>query len=58
MGLGLTHLASFLFDPSRNPKAEGIPPLSEISMETNRLRLRFDGSRPTEAYRRKVEDLV
>ena len=54
----MSRLAPFLFDSSRNPGAEGIPALSEISMEANRLRLVFDRDPPSEEHRRKVEALV
>ena len=50
--------AAYLFDSSRNPHASTLPALSEVSMEGNRLRLLFGGSRPTEAQRQVVADLV
>jgi len=49
---------AYLFDSSRNPHASTLPALSEVSMEGNRLRLLFGGSRPSEAQRQVVADLV
>lgn len=54
----MLHLASFLFDSSRNPKAEGLPALSEISMRRDALRLLFHGAAVTEAHRAQIEGLV
>src|SRR5438445_6108114 len=49
---------AYLFDSSRNPHASTLPALSEVSMEGNRLRLLFGGSRPSAAQRQVVADLV
>jgi oligopeptide/dipeptide ABC transporter ATP-binding protein len=50
--------AAYLFDSSRNPKAAGLPLLSEIAIGGDRLRLLFGVSRPTEEHRTIVASLV
>jgi oligopeptide/dipeptide ABC transporter ATP-binding protein len=51
-------LATHLFDASSNPKAAGLPPLDEVSLQGQRLRLRFGKAQPTDDHRRLVEGLV
>ena len=51
-------VAAYLFDESRNPEAVGLPPLSEIAIRPNRLRLVFREATPTDAERGQVESLV
>ncbi|HYY47053.1 MAG TPA: ABC transporter ATP-binding protein [Thermoplasmata archaeon] len=50
--------AAYLFDSTRNPKAAGLPLLSEIAIGGDRLRLLFAVLRPTEKDRRIVASLV
>src|SRR5216117_3211038 len=44
-------VAAYLFDSSRNPSAAKLPPLSEVSIQGDRLRLRFARTEPTAADR-------
>ncbi len=50
--------AAYLFDASRNPEAQGLPPLREVAIGGNTLRLLFSGAGPTEAHRSQVSGLV
>jgi oligopeptide/dipeptide ABC transporter ATP-binding protein len=50
--------AAYVFDSSRNPNASDLPPLSEVVMEGDRLRLRFRGGQPSEQHRRLAASLV
>ncbi len=54
----LAPVAAYLFDSSRNPQAEGLPPLREVAIRGNTLGLRFQGARLDEGHRAKVEALV
>jgi oligopeptide/dipeptide ABC transporter ATP-binding protein len=51
-------LAKHLFDASSNPKAEGLPPLEEVSIKGQRLRLLFGKAQLVDAERKLVESLV
>ena len=51
-------LATHLFDASSNPKAAGLPPLDEVSIKGQTLRLLFGKAQPTEDHRTLVEGLV
>ncbi len=51
-------LAAHLFDASSNPKAEGLPPIQEISLAGAKLRLLFGKASPTDVHRSLVERLV
>ncbi|TLZ75735.1 MAG: ABC transporter ATP-binding protein [Methanobacteriota archaeon] len=51
-------VAAYLFDSSRNPSAAKLPPLSEVSIQGDRLRLRFARTEPTAADRDEVAALV
>jgi len=51
-------LARHLFDASSNPKAAGLPPLAEVSIKGQRLRLLFGKEQPTDDERKLVEALV
>ncbi len=51
-------LARHLFDASSNPKAEGLPPLEEVSIKGQTLRLLFGKAQPTDDGRKLVEALV
>ncbi len=51
-------LARHLFDASSNPKAAGLPPLEEVSIKGQRLRLLFGKAQPTDGERKLVEALV
>jgi oligopeptide/dipeptide ABC transporter ATP-binding protein len=54
----IVRLSTRLFDASRNPAARRLPPLEEVRMETDALRLRFRGDKPAEDLRVLVEALV
>jgi oligopeptide/dipeptide ABC transporter ATP-binding protein len=45
------------FDPSRNPRAWGLPPLAKVSLRGDAVRLTFRAP-PTENHRSLVEDTV
>ena len=45
------------FDPSRNPKASGLPPLAKVSLQAAAVRLAFRVP-PTEELRSLVEEIV
>ena len=51
-------LARHLFDASSNPKAAGLPPLEEVSIKGQTLRLLFGKAQPTDGQRKLVETLV
>ena len=51
-------VAAYLFDSSRNPSAAKLPPLSEVSIQGDRLRLRFARTEPTAEDRDEVASLV
>jgi oligopeptide/dipeptide ABC transporter ATP-binding protein len=50
--------AAYLFDSSRNPDASNLPPLSEVEIQGDRLRLHFPGAQPNDEHRRVVTLLV
>jgi oligopeptide/dipeptide ABC transporter ATP-binding protein len=54
----MARLAAYIFDPSRNPRAQGLPPLEEVSTRDDVLRLTFEGENLTEHHRAHVEALV
>src|SRR6266571_4860889 len=56
--LDAASVAAYLFDSSRNPSAAKLPPLSEVSIRGDHLRLRFARTQPTAADRDKVASLV
>ncbi len=45
------------FDPSRNPKASGLPPLAKVSLQADAVRLAFRVP-PTEEHRSLVDEIV
>ncbi len=51
-------LATHLFDAASNPKAGGLPPLDEVSIKGQTLRLLFGKEQVAEAHRKLVEGLV
>lgn len=50
--------AAYLFDSSRNPDASNLPPLSEVEIQGDRLRLHFRGAQPNDEHRRVATMLV